>query len=67
MKYLQLNQWTRLRENDKGEVDVLYERAKKIAEGAAMMANVDYELNLISGIYEIIPSRSGAAIVQKNL
>ena len=59
--------WTRLRENDKGEVDVLYERAKKIAEGAAMMANVDYELNLISGIYEIIPNRSGAAIVQKNL
>jgi len=59
--------WTRLRENDKAEVDVLYERAKKIAEGAAMMANVDYELNLISGIYEIIPSRSGAAIIQKNL
>ena len=37
-----------------------------MAEGASMMANVDYELSLISGIYEIIPNRFGAEIIQKN-
>ena len=59
--------WTRLRENDNDNVDILYERAKKIAEAAAMMAGVKYELSLISGIYEIIPNRAGAAVMQKNL
>lgn len=58
--------WTRLRENDKEYVNILYERAKKIAEAASMMADVDFELELISGIYEIIPNRYGAGIVQKN-
>ena len=37
-----------------------------MAEGASMMANVDFELKLISGIYEIIPNRFGAKIIQKN-
>ena len=59
--------WTRLRENDNDNVDILYERAKKIAEAASMMAGVKHELSLISGIYEIIPNRAGAAIMQKNL
>ena len=59
--------WTRLRENDKENVNILYERAKKIAEAASMMANVDYEMELISGIYEIIPNRFGAGIIQKNI
>ena len=58
--------WTRLRENDKTYVNIMYERAKKIAEAASMMANVDYEMELISGIYEIIPNRFGAGIIQKN-
>ena len=59
--------WTRLRENDRGEVDILYNRVKIIAEAASMMANVKYEISLISGIYEILPNRTGAGILQKNL
>jgi aminobenzoyl-glutamate utilization protein B len=59
--------WTRLRENDKDDVDILYDRAKTIAEAAAMMANVTHEIDLISGIYEIQPNRTGAGILQKNL
>jgi len=59
--------WTRLRENDRDDVDVLYDRAKTIAEAAAMMANVTHEIDLISGIYEIQPNRTGAGILQKNL
>ena len=59
--------WTRLRENDKENVNILYERAKKMAEAASMMANVDYEMELISGIYEIMPNRFGAGIIQENI
>jgi len=59
--------WTRLRENNRNEVDILYNRAKIIAEAASMMANVKYEISLISGIYEILPNRTGAVILQKNL
>ena len=59
--------WTRLRENDRSRVDVLYDRAKKIAEGAALMADVNYEMELISGIYEIQVNRTGQVAMQKNL
>ena len=59
--------WTRLRENDRAGVDILYNRAKKIAEGAALMADVGYEMQLISGIYEIQVNRTGQVAMQKNL
>ena len=59
--------WTRLRENDRPNVDILYERAKKIAEGAALMAGVRHEIQLISGIYEIQVNRTGAEVMQKNI
>ena len=59
--------WTRVRENDRGNLNVVYERVKKIAEGAAMMAEVDYSIELISGIFEIQPNRTGAAALLKNM
>jgi aminobenzoyl-glutamate utilization protein B len=31
------------------------------------MADVDYKVNLISGIHEVLPNRAGGAILQKNL
>lgn len=59
--------WTRLRENNREKVDVLYERALAIAKGAALMTGTTYETQLISGIYEIQVNRTGAAIMQKNM
>ncbi|MDG2147885.1 MAG: amidohydrolase [Flavobacteriaceae bacterium] len=59
--------WTRLRENDRSRVDILYNRAKKIAQGAALMADVDYEMELISGIYEIQVNRTGQLAMQRNI
>ena len=59
--------WTRLRENNREQVDVLYERALKIAEGAALMTGTTHEVKLISGIYEIQVNRTGAEAMQKNL
>ena len=44
-----------------------YEQVKKMAEGAAIMANVDYKISLVSGIYEMLVNRSGGEIMQKNL
>jgi aminobenzoyl-glutamate utilization protein B len=45
----------------------VYEHVRKMAEGAAIMADVDYEINLISGIHEILPNRAGGVAVQENL
>ncbi|MFK7920912.1 MAG: amidohydrolase [Bacteroidia bacterium] len=59
--------WTRLRDSKMEDVKPLYEKAKKIAEGAAMMAGAEYEIELISGMHEIIPNRTGAAALQANL
>lgn len=59
--------WTRVRDSHKEGVEVLFARAKQIAEGAAKMANVDYSVELISGMHEIIVNRTGAAALQKNL
>tara|TARA_B100000929_G_scaffold100910_1_gene79689 strand:- start:2131 stop:3552 length:1422 start_codon:yes stop_codon:yes gene_type:complete len=59
--------WTRVRENDRENLNVVYERVKRIAEGAAIMAEVGYSIELISGIYEIQPNRTGAAALLKNM
>jgi aminobenzoyl-glutamate utilization protein B len=45
----------------------VYERVQAMAEGAAILANVDYKITLISGIYETLVNRTGGAIMQKNL
>lgn len=59
--------FTRVRDSKMEGVNHVYERVKKIAEGAAMMAEVKYKISLISGIYEIIPNRTGGAKMQANL
>ena len=59
--------WTRIRENNRQDLDVMYNRIQKIAKGAALMAEVDYKIQLISGIYEILVIDTGAKIMQKNL
>ncbi len=38
-----------------------------MAEGAAIMANVDYKISLVSGIYETLVNRAGGEIMQNNL
>ena len=59
--------WTRLRGNSVEHVNVLYDRALDIAKAAAMMTGTTYETKLISGIYEILVNRTGAAIMQNNI
>ena len=59
--------WVRVRDTKREGMMPVYERVMKMAEGAAIMANVDYKISLISGIYEVLVNRSGGEIMQKNL
>ena len=59
--------WVRVRDTKRSGMMPVYERVQKMAEGAAIMANVDYKISLISGIYEVLVNRSGGEIMQKNL
>ncbi len=59
--------WVRVRDPKRAKMLPTYERVKAMAEGAAIMANVDYKISLVSGIYEVLVNRSGGTIMQKNL
>ena len=59
--------WVRVRDPKRTEMTTVYERVKEMAQGAAIMANVDHKISLISGIYEVLVNRSGGEIMQKNL
>lgn len=59
--------WMRVRDTKRSGMLPVYERVKAMAEGAAILANVDYKVSLISGIYEVLVNREGGMIMQKNL
>ncbi|MGI9531818.1 amidohydrolase [Lutimonas sp.] len=59
--------WVRIRDSKRSGMLPVYERVKEMAEGAAIMANVEYKISLISGIYEILVNRAGGEILQENL
>lgn len=59
--------WVRVRDTKRAGLQEVYERVMAMAEGAAIMANVDYEVSLISGIHEVLPNRTGGAALQTNL
>jgi aminobenzoyl-glutamate utilization protein B len=59
--------WVRVRDLNRVGMEEVYERVKKMAEGAAIMANVDYKISLVSGIYEVLVNRTGGAMLTKNL
>ena len=59
--------WVRVRDPKRNVMLPTYERVKEMAEGAAIMADVDYKISLVSGIYETLVNRTGGAIMQNNL
>lgn len=59
--------WMRVRDTKRSGMLPVYEQTKKMAEGAAILANVDYKVSLISGIYEVLVNREGGKIMQSNL
>jgi len=59
--------WMRVRDTKRSGMMPVYDRVQKMAKGAAIMANVDYKVSLISGIYEVLVNREGGKIMQSNL
>ena len=59
--------WVRCRDSNREGLEPVYQRVQEMAEGAAIMANVDYKITLVSGIYEILVNRSGGTAMQKNM
>jgi aminobenzoyl-glutamate utilization protein B len=59
--------WVRVRNTDREGMMPVYEQVMKMAEGAAIMANVDYKVSLVSGLHELLVNRKGGEVMQKNL
>ena len=59
--------WMRVRDTERKGMMPVYKRVQEMAEGAAILANVDYKVSLISGIYEVLVNRTGGAAMQNNL
>ena len=59
--------WVRVRDITKEGLQPVYDHVKKMAGGAAIMANVEHKVSLISGIHDLLPNRTGGAAMQKNL
>lgn len=59
--------WTRVRDTRREGMEVVWKQVEKIAEGAALMANVDYEIKLISGVHEVLVNRTGGQRLHNNL
>ena len=56
-----------IRDTDMEGVLPLYERMQVMAKGAAMAANVDVEVRLLSGTYNMLSNGEAARIVQANM
>lgn len=59
--------WTRVRDTKREGMEAVWKHVERIAEGAAIMADVDYKIKLISGVHEVLPNRTGGAALQANL
>ena len=59
--------WTRVRDTKREGMEVVWKQVERIAEGASIMANVDYKIRLVSGIHEVLVNRTGGARLQSNL
>ncbi len=59
--------WMRIRDTKRTGMMPVYERAMEMVEGAAILADVEYKISLISGIYEVLVNRAGGEVMQKNL
>jgi aminobenzoyl-glutamate utilization protein B len=59
--------WVRVRDSSREGLEPVWKQVEKMAEGAAILANVDYKVTLVSGIHEILVNRTGSAVMQKNL
>ncbi len=61
------NVWMWIRDSKRSGVDEVYQRVQQIAEGAALMAGVDYKVTLNGGDHEVLVNRTGGRVMHNNL
>lgn len=59
--------WVRVRDTKRAGMETVWKQVERMAEGAAIMANVDHKVSLVSGVHEILVNRAGGARLQQNL
>jgi aminobenzoyl-glutamate utilization protein B len=59
--------WYYIRAPRRDQVDHIYERIKKIAEGAALMTETELKIDSSGGLYNLIPNKVLAEIVTANM
>jgi aminobenzoyl-glutamate utilization protein B len=59
--------WLWIRDSKRSGVGEVSERMKDIAKGAALMAGVEVEVKLNSGLYELLNNEIGAKTLQSNM
>jgi aminobenzoyl-glutamate utilization protein B len=59
--------WYYIRAPERDQLDPIYARILKIAEGAALMTETTLKIEFIDGLYNIIPNRAVAETVVKNM
>jgi aminobenzoyl-glutamate utilization protein B len=59
--------WYYIRAPERDQLEPIYQRILKIARGAEMMTETELEVQFIDGLYNIIPNRSLAELVVKNM
>jgi aminobenzoyl-glutamate utilization protein B len=59
--------WLWIRDSKRSGVAEIAERMKDIAKGAALMAGVEYEVKLQSGLYELLINETGAKVLHNNM
>lgn len=59
--------WYYVRDINRKGVEHVYERVLKCAEGASLMTETTYEVNLITGVYNYLPNHVVSEVVYRNL
>ena len=59
--------WVRVRDTKRSGMETVWKQVERMAEGAAIMANVEHEVTLVSGIHEVLVNRTGGARLHENL
>ena len=59
--------WVRVRDKNRDGMTKVWKRIEEMAEGAAILADVDYEISLVSGLHEVLVNRTGGRALQQNL
>jgi aminobenzoyl-glutamate utilization protein B len=59
--------WVRVRDTSREGLEPVWKQVEKMASGAAILANVEHQVTLVSGVHEILVNRTGSAVMQKNI